>query len=172
MSVRRRRWTTSKGVEREVWLVDYTDQNGKRHAKAFQKKKDADAFANQTAVDVRGNIHIADSDSITVAEAAQDWLTRARRELEYGTWKQYVQHADIHIIPFIGNMKVSKITVPVVRAFMDKLADEGRSPAMVKAVRTSLGSIIAEAQERGRAVRNAVREMSSNKKRKGAVAKL
>lgn len=168
MSVRKRKWVTSKGVEKEAWLVDYTDQNGKRHAKTFAKKKEADAFASQTAVDVRGNIHIADSDSITVAEAAQDWLTRAKRELEWGTYVQYKQHVDLHIVPFIGQTKVSIITVPVVRAFMDRLADEGRSSAMVKGVRTSLGSIIAEAQERGKAIRNAVREMSSNRKRAGA----
>lgn len=28
MSVRKRKWTTAKGVQREAWLVDYTDQHG------------------------------------------------------------------------------------------------------------------------------------------------
>jgi integrase len=168
MSVRKRRWTTSKGVEREAWLVDYTDQNGKRHAKSFAKKKDADAFASKTDVEVRGNVHVADTDSVTVNEAAQDWLARARRELEHGTYVQYRQHVDLHIAPFIGGMKLSKITIPTVRAFMDRLSDEGRSPAMVKAIRTSLGSIISEAQERGKAIRNPVKEMATNRKRAGA----
>ncbi len=163
MSVRKRKWV-SGGVEKEAWIADYTDQNGKRHIKTFPRKKDAEAFANKAGVEVRGHIHVADSDSVTVAEAAADWLARARRELERGTCDQYRQHVDLHILPFIGNMKLSRLTVPAVRSFMDKLHDEGRSPAMVKAVRTSLGSIIAEAQERGKAIRNPVREMATNKK--------
>jgi integrase len=38
MSVRKRTWTTSKGVDKEAWVVDYVDQAGKRHLKAFAKK--------------------------------------------------------------------------------------------------------------------------------------
>lgn len=55
---------------------------------------------------------------------------------------------------------MSKLTVPVVRDFEDKLRDAGRSPAMVRKVLVSLGSLLADAQERGLVVRNAVREKS------------
>ncbi|TJV34664.1 MAG: site-specific integrase, partial [Mesorhizobium sp.] len=155
MSVRKRKWTTAKGVQKEAWLVDYTDQHGKRHAKTFDKKKDADAYASATDVEVRGNSHVADSDTITVEQAGKLWVKRAVDELERGTADQYSQHLKLHIIPFIGKLKLSKITVPVVRKFMDDLTAAGRSAPMVKGVRTSLGSIIAEAQERGYVIRNA-----------------
>lgn len=168
MSVRKRKWTTAKGVQKEAWLVDYTDQHGKRHAKTFAKKKDADAFAATTHVEVRSNTHIADSDTVTVEEAGQLWLKRAKQKLERGTVDQYRQHLDLHITPYLGRMKLSKITVPVVRKFMDDLEADGRSAPMVRGVRTSLGSILAEAQERGLVVRNAVREMSSNRARSEA----
>lgn len=164
MSVRKRKWITAKGVQKEAWLVDYTDQHGKRHAKTFDKKKDADAYASATDVEVRGNSHVADSDTITVEQAGKLWVKRAVDELERGTADQYSQHLKLHIIPFIGKLKLSKITVPVVRKFMDDLTAAGRSAPMVKAVRTSLGSIIAEAQERGYVIRNAVRDMSNNRK--------
>jgi integrase len=166
MSVRKRKWTTADGVVKEAWLVDYVDQHGKRHAKTFSRKKEADAFASTTHVEVRGNIHVADSDTITVAEAGKLWLTRAQDELERGTHVQYRQHLDLHITPFIGTLKLSKITVPLVRKFMDDLKEAGRSPAMVKGVKTSLGSILAEAQERGFAVRNPVRDMSTQRRGK------
>lgn len=163
MSVRRRKWTKKDGTIKETWLVDYTDQNGKRHAKAFAKKKDADAFASTTHVEVRGNVHIADSNTITVKEAGELWIARAKQELERGTVVQYRQHLDLHIAPFIGGVKLSKITVPFVRQFMDQLKENGRSPAMVRGVRTSLGSILSEAQDRGFAIRNAVRDMSGKR---------
>ena len=43
MSVRKRRWTTSKGETKEAWLVDYFDQQGDRIIEIFERKKDADA---------------------------------------------------------------------------------------------------------------------------------
>ena len=43
MSVRKRKWVTRSGVEREAWIVDYGDQQGERHIETFDKKKDADA---------------------------------------------------------------------------------------------------------------------------------
>ena len=35
MSVRKRAWITSKGSQREAWVVDYVDQNGERHLETF-----------------------------------------------------------------------------------------------------------------------------------------
>ena len=43
-SIRKRSWTTSKGEPREAWIVDYFDQNNKRHLKTFARKKEADAW--------------------------------------------------------------------------------------------------------------------------------
>jgi hypothetical protein len=41
---------------------------------------------------------------------------------------------DLHIIPFIGGTRLSQLTVPAVRAFEDRLLDEGRSEAMARKV--------------------------------------
>jgi integrase len=75
MSVRKRIWKTAAGEERQAWLCDYTGQSGKRHVKTFARKKDADAFIAKAKVEVREGVHTADSDSVTVAEAAGLWLT-------------------------------------------------------------------------------------------------
>lgn len=73
LSVRKRTWTTSKGIEREAWVVDYVDktEGGKRRLKSFDKKKDAVNFAATARVEVRAGAHTADSQSITVAEAGK-----------------------------------------------------------------------------------------------------
>ena len=67
MSIRERTWTTSTGAEKSAWVVDYTDQNGKRHIKTFPRKKDAKDFEASTHIEVRGRIHVADADTVTVA---------------------------------------------------------------------------------------------------------
>lgn len=71
MSVCKRAWTTSKGEEKEAWVVDYVDQTGKRRLKTFAKKKPADNFAATASVEIRAGIHTADSASVTVAEAGR-----------------------------------------------------------------------------------------------------
>jgi integrase len=79
MSVRKRKWKTSLGVEREAWVVDYTDQHGKRLLKTFEKKKPADAFAASSRVEVIEGTHVADSASVTVKRLA----TFGLRDLNY-----------------------------------------------------------------------------------------
>ncbi|RUW24626.1 site-specific integrase [Mesorhizobium sp. M4B.F.Ca.ET.013.02.1.1] len=161
MSIRKRIWTTGKGEEKTAWVVDYVDAKGIRRLKTFAKKKEADSFAATAKVEVREGVHVADSDSATVKAAGDFWIaTASAAGLERGTIVQYRQHLDIHIVPAIGETLLSKLTVPVVRSFEDQLRATGVSSSMVRKVLTSLGSLLADAQERGLVIRNAVREKS------------
>ncbi len=142
MSIRKRTWKTGKGEEKTAWVVDYVDTAGKRRLKTFDKKKEADQFAATAKVEVREGVHVADSASTTVAKAGKLWVISAQNSmLERSTVKQRSTHLEIHIKPFIGELLLSKLTVPVVREFEDRLKREGRSPVMVKKVLTSLGSL-------------------------------
>src|SRR5689334_17626631 len=75
MSVRKRKWITRAGERREAWVVDYTDQDGERHIKTFERKKDADAHEAAVRVDVSKGVHTPESRSVTVADAAENWLS-------------------------------------------------------------------------------------------------
>jgi len=164
MSVRKRTWTTEKGVEKSVWVADYTDATGKRRLKSFKLKKDADQFAATATVEVREGVHVADSATVTVAEAGEFWLKScASAGLERSTLNQYEQHLRLHIAPMIGTTKLSKLNVPAIRAFQEDLRAGGRSAAIVKRATVSLGSILSDSQERGLVVRNAVHEMSKHR---------
>lgn len=164
MSVRQRIWTTPSGERKSAWQVDYRDQNGKRRSKTFARKRDATAFEQTAGVEVRAGVHIADSASVTVAHAGALWLASGDAAgLEMTTLAQRRQHLRLHIEPFIGNTLLSKLTVPAVRQFEDDLRADNRSAAMIRKVIGSLGSIIADAQERGLALRNPVREMGSRR---------
>ncbi|HTN60915.1 MAG TPA: tyrosine-type recombinase/integrase [Devosia sp.] len=159
MSVRKRTWTT-KGVERTAWVVDYTDGQDVRRLKTFKTKKEADSFAATSHIEVREGIHVADGASCTVNAAGKLWITaRERAGRERTTIDQYQNHLDLHIGPLIGDKKLTSLSVPEVRAFEEKLLDTGRSPAMAKKVLVSLGSLLADAQERGLVARNVVRDL-------------
>jgi integrase len=177
MSVRKRIWTNAKGETKEAWVVDYVDKSegGKRRLKSFDRKKDATAFAATATVEVREGVHTADSASVTIAKAGEFWIATAEKNgLERSTVEAYRQHLKLHIRPYLGSVKLSQLSAPMVRQFEDKLARgdslDGqkaapRSPAMVKKIRTSLSSLISDAQERGLISRNVVRDLRAKRKR-------
>ncbi|CAA0096934.1 Tyrosine recombinase XerC [Starkeya nomas] len=164
MSVRKRNWTTAKGEEKTAWVVDYLDTKGTRRLKTFAKKKEADAFAATASVEVRAGTHVADSASITVEKAGAFWIATGEAEgLERSTIAQRKNHLTKYVVPLLGRTLVSKLSVPVIRKFEDDLREQGTSAAMIKKVVVSLGSIIADAQERGLATKNPVRDMRAKR---------
>ena len=153
--VTKRAWTGSNGEERTAWLVRYDDVQGKRRYKQFSHKKRADAYLLKVQGEVQSGVHIADADSISVAEAAENWLKWARfEELEPTTIDSYDQHARLHIVPFLGDRKLGSLTKPDVETFRDTLMESGRSRDMAKRVVRSLFAIIKEAERLGHANRN------------------
>jgi integrase len=167
MSVRKREWTTRQGEAREAWVCAYTDGQGDRHIQTFERKKDADAFQANVRVDVGRGVHTAPSKSITVAEGCRLWLeTGQGNGLERTTLDSYRQHTALHIVPLLGAVKLSALTTATVREFEDRLRRKGTSPVMTKRVLTSLGSMLADAQERGLVAQNVVRNLRTARRGK------
>ena len=153
MSVRKRTWTTAKGEKKEAWIVDYVDQDGDRHIETFKRKKEADAFHAQVGVDVRAGTYTAPSKSITVKEAAEDWIKSVALEgREVSTLAQYRQHA-VHINSRIGNVKLAQLTAPGINKFRDDLL-RSMSRAMARKILSSLKSLLRHAQGRGNVAQN------------------
>jgi integrase len=165
MSVRKRAWANSDGSQGEAWVAAYTDQGGKRRIKSFDRKRDAEAFRASVATDLLSGLHVPDSQSIMVIEAGRLWLKSCEATgLERSTLDQYRQHLELHIVPLLGAVKLSRLTAPMVRAFEDKLSLD-RSLAMVRKIRGSLSAILADAQERGLVGQNVVRALRARRRR-------
>jgi integrase len=131
------------------WLVDYRDRAGIRRAKQFATKAAAVSYETKTRSAVADGTHVPDSQSVTVANAADLWVAAGERDgLEKTTVRQRRQHVDLHIKPFIGITKLSELTAPAVQSFINELM-ETRSRAMARRVLTSLKGIVAEAQRGG-----------------------
>ena len=114
--------------------------------------------------EVGEGLHIPESQAVTIGEAAKLWLkTVDETGLERSTAAQYKQHVELHIKPLIGALPVSKLTVAAVRAWEDQLREDGRSAALVKKVRVSLGALLGDAMDRGLATRNVIRERGRSK---------
>jgi integrase len=169
MSVRKRTWITA-GETKESWICDYVS-GSKRHIRTFARKKDADAFETTMRTEVQTGVHTPDRESITVAKAGLQWLQACDQDgLERSTTDEYKRHLELHIVPRLGHVKLSRLTAPAVRAFTDKLQVDGMSAAMIRKVRTSLGSLVADALEQGQVAQNVVRQ--GRRKKRGAAAQV
>ena len=104
MGIRKRTWTKPNGETGEAWVADYK-ANGKRHLKTFRTRKEAVAFSNKAGVEISEGRHVADSVSITVAEAAAIWIKAVELgrgdnpPAEQSTLRQYRSHLKHHILP-------------------------------------------------------------------------
>ncbi|BAI95821.1 site-specific integrase [Sphingobium sp. TA15] len=155
-SVRKRNWTAPNGEEKTAWQVDYKDAAGKRRSKQFTRKKDAEAWLTTAAYQVQQGTHTPDSQSITVAKAAELWIKRGEREnLEASTLAAYGQHVRLHIVPLCGDKKLSQITRPMAEGWRDDLMEKLSRP-MASRVLRSLTAIVSEAQGRGYVAQNVV----------------
>jgi integrase len=155
-SIRKRTWDKN-GTEQTAWVVDYKDQAGKRHIKTFAQKKAAEAFRTKSGHEVAQGTHTADSAPVTVSYAAERWIKgRELDEVEPSTSTQYRQHIDLHINPLVGNVRLSRLTAPMVEEFKDKLL-ESRSRALARKVLQSLRSLLSDAQRRGLISQNVAR---------------
>jgi integrase len=153
-SIRRRTWTASSGEKKSAWQVDYRDTRGHRRSKQFHRKKDAEAWLTQAAWQVTQGTHTPDSQSVTVKQAGNIWIAKAGADrLERATIENYRRVLDRHIVPFIGAERLSRLTMPAVRAFADDLLKNRSRPTATRALH-HLRMILTEAQRRGLVAQN------------------
>jgi integrase len=162
-SVRKRTWQ-SRGEVKTAWIADYFDQGGKRTIRTFSKQGEAKAWLAETVIEIKKGIHTPPHKSITIAEAGEEWIAQAQTDgLEASTIRQYRQHLDYHIRPFIGGIKLAEFAPASVQTFRTALLngkDKRRSRPMAKKVVVSLGAILGTAMANGRVARNVVREQT------------
>jgi integrase len=153
-SIRKRRLPSG----RSAWLVDFADANGRRRARQFSTKREADAFMVTARAEVASGTYVHDADAITVAAAATIWLghcelrCRFNRRMERATLRDYESKLRLHILdPVIGvgSVKLSRLTRKAVGDFRDRLLAGNRSEAQTRKILSVLSLVVARAQEDG-----------------------
>jgi len=160
--IRERQWTKADGTIKSAWVVIYTDGTGKRRLKTFAKNKAARDFKIVTDKAVMDGTHVAESVSVTVAEAASNWLAARRPMIERSTVEGYQRLVDLHIVPFIGRVKLSKLDTATLAKLEDDLRTGKRSLIIIKATLSAISMLIADAMRRGHVNRNVAREYQSS----------
>lgn len=116
-----------------------TVRGGKRDALALERRLKTDL--------AEGRLGGTD---ITLADAIAAWLERAAADLSPTTVHKYRQYVDVHIIPALGAVKLSRVTPHRLEVFYDALRDErGLAPASIRQAHAIIRRALANAVRLG-----------------------
>ena len=159
-SVAKRTWTHND-ITKTAWVVRYTDQGGKRRLKTCDLKKEADKYRTKVEREIEKGIHTADSESITIREAADQFLeeleTRHREGgIRASTIEVYDRNIRHRIVPQLGRMKLVALTAPKLHRWADEIrcSSGSISRSTLQMTFTTLQQVIALAQVRGQIATN------------------
>ncbi len=162
--VTKRRWTY-KGESKTAWVVRYDDQAGVRRQKTFKHKKAADQYRTKIETELNAGIHTADGLTITVREAATQYLDHLEKRMKLGkkmrpsTIYGYKCAINKYIVPRLGHVKLTALKAPTVIQWIDDIETDPKSPAtrfMVIRATQCLRQMIRVAQRRGQISTNVV----------------
>ena len=100
---------------------------------------------------------------ITVADyLTERWLPLRRRQVRHSTYRSYVANTRLHVVPYIGNIPLQRLTPDDLDALYDQLLTSGRrngaggglSPKMVRNIHNMLRKALADACRKGTLQRN------------------
>jgi integrase len=164
-----RQWRNRDGNLSTVWVYDYRDNSGKRRSLQFEKRREAEAARTKIASELVGGIHTANRASVTVEKAARLWYDACEARIppiERTSLDNY-RRAIAQINAEIGAVKLNQLTAARVKAFGERVAADalarGQKGSKAQRLMATLGTLLADAQERGLVAQNVVFALSKRK---------
>jgi integrase len=138
----------------------------------FATQKAAKDWLAQTIVDVKKGIHTPTTNAATtVAQAGEEWVEEAEIDgLERSTTESYRRQLRLHIVPYIGRLKLAELQPAHIQKLRNDLSKAGVSTAMIKRAVFSLGALLACAMSNNKVGRNVVRDATSTRPAASAAA--
>ena len=143
---------TLKGKKGAIYKVHYKEPlTGKRRCKSFERMKAAQHFRDN----VPKSEYLHDSDTVTMAIAAEKWLDtcerigrKGREPVEKSTIKPYRLHAR-YIKDMIGDVRLNQLDSVVCERFKNDLLSRFESRVYARKILTSFKGILSEARTQG-----------------------
>lgn len=143
---------TKQGKQGPIYKVHYREpQSGKRRCKNFSRMKAAQHFRDNVAK--ADFLH--DTDTVTVAQAADCWLEvcaatgrKGREPVEKSTLKPCRLHVR-YINSMIGGLKLNQLDALTCERFKTSLLERFSSRAYARKILTSFKGILSEARTQG-----------------------
>lgn len=166
-SVRKRKWTTSRGEDRTAWCVDFSDTSGTRQRRHFATKREADAFRVEIEGQLKAGTFRPDAERMTVAETCEAYLAYCRGRMARGERmsQHHVKVLNGHITDYIcasatqhgsenrpsrltpfvegiGELKLAQLTTGSINTFRDRLRSAGVTVSTTRKIVGTLQAVL------------------------------
>ncbi len=130
---------------RNQWEVDYIDNAGQRHRPLFDTEEQAKAFDAKVCKELgQGVMPVVDS-AITLKDFAARRLEVWKSQLCPRTWRSYKTRLQNHVLPVLGDRKVTAIRVPHCLGLLEQKQASRLAPGTVRMIRSNLCTLLADA---------------------------
>ena len=130
-----KRTKTVNGKTYSYWEAKVTigkDINGNVIRKSFSGKTQKEVKEKMiNAASAVINKEYFEPSKATLKQWIEIWLNEYCNHLKYQTRKSYKAQCQTHIIPALGNIKLSELTAPLIQAFYNELGRTGHSKSKV-----------------------------------------
>ncbi len=127
----------------------------------FATRKECAAAMNKALAALADETFVLTTKATVREYLTREWLPAAKSTIRESTYNSYVQHVDCHVVPFIGSVKLQKVTGATLNGLYARLAETGRkngkrglSPATVHHVHSCLHRAFRDAVRWGYLQRN------------------
>lgn len=156
-------WYKDGKVKKYAYRYRFYDANGKRREKTkqgFETDKDAELALTELKAEIlKGNLQQVESRNLTIQQWVSTWYTRNEAKWKVSTVAQYKNAVERHIIPELGQIKLSRLTKPKYQEFIDKLATQ-YSVSTVRTIHSVFNSAIYAAVEDEILARNKISKVN------------
>ncbi|HHY93821.1 MAG TPA: site-specific integrase, partial [Firmicutes bacterium] len=119
----------------------------------FTTKKEADAYRVQALSELQHGSFTAPA-KLTLREYAARWLEAVKSNLEFNSWQAYEMNLRVRILPYLGNVELSKLQPLALQELYARLLKQGLSPRSVLYVHRTLHRMLEMAVKWGMVGRN------------------
>jgi integrase len=159
---KRRNWgegSLYQDLQRGGWIaiVDLgADAQGRRQRRTVRGRTKAETIAKMEQVKAARQMGVPAGDaSVTAVTWLEHWATHTvPRTVSARTAKHYALMLRCYVIPYIGKVRMARLSVEHVERMMASLEARGLAPATVAQSRTVLRRALADAERRGIVARN------------------
>ena len=132
----------------------YVGPDGKRRYVSGKNKEEARAKLRQTRGDAERGL-VSDGGNVKLSEYLERWLNESvRGSVKPVTHQSYAMLVDKHVVPALGNVRLSKLTPAHLQGFYRSKLDSGLSPRTVQYIHVVLHRALKQALRWGLVVRN------------------
>jgi integrase len=104
------------------WVVDFRDQNSKRHWKTFRTRKAADDALSDLTRDVREGLYRDPATLPAFEQVARAWL-EVKRDHPPSTFHYWQRQVERHFLPAFGTLRIDRVTPGAIEALRNAKRD-------------------------------------------------